>query len=204
MALLTLQNIFQKRSLQWNALIWLYKKTTKNFMSYKFYLIIHLYQSGLFKTFLSNKKTIAYILEICVITLKKKMKCVIDTFHSPKWIFLSYISFTGAIIVTQNRLIIKAGKFKGETLEGTIFYSAVTMIVSCYEVVYFVHCRKSRPNTVNNNKKKTQFVRGFKTILIKWNSFDIKWSPSLTFAQMFHKYFGRYIHFWFVKITDLF
>lgn len=72
MALLTLQNIFQKRSLQWNALIWLYKKTTKKFMSYKFYLIIHLYQSGLFKTFLSNKKTIAYILEICVITLKKK------------------------------------------------------------------------------------------------------------------------------------
>lgn len=93
MALLTLQNIFQKRSLQWNALIWLYKKTTKKFMSYKFYLIIHLYQSGLFKTFLSNKKTIAYILEICVITSKKKMKCVIDTFHSPKWIFLSYIFY---------------------------------------------------------------------------------------------------------------
>ena len=41
---------------------------TKKFMSYNFYLIIHLYQSGLFKTFQPNKKKIAYILEICVIT----------------------------------------------------------------------------------------------------------------------------------------
>ena len=80
------QDIFQKRSLQLNAVIWFYNKMTKKFMSYNFYLIIHLYQSGLFKTFLPNKKNIAYILEICVITLKK-MKCVVDTLHSPKWIF---------------------------------------------------------------------------------------------------------------------
>ena len=43
-------------------------------MSYNFYLIIHLYQSGLFKKFLSNKKTIAYILEICVITYGNVIK----------------------------------------------------------------------------------------------------------------------------------
>lgn len=52
--------------------------------------------------------------------------------------------------------------------------------------------------------KKTEFVRALKTILIKLNSFDINWSLSLTSAQTFHKGFGRYIHFWFVKITDLF
>ena len=52
--------------------------------------------------------------------------------------------------------------------------------------------------------KKTEFVGAFKTILIKLNSFDINWSLSLTSAQTFHKGFGRYIRFSFVKITDLF
>ena len=69
-------------------------------MSYNFYLIIHLYQSGLFKTFLSNKKNIAYILEICVITYGNDIKNEVchRYFLLPKMNFLILYFFTGAII----------------------------------------------------------------------------------------------------------
>lgn len=175
-------------------------------MSYNFYLIIHLYQSGLFKKFLSNKKTIAYILEICVITYGNVIKNEVCHRYSslPKMNFL-ILYFLPVRSQISKQTDYKSGESsKAKLLKAQFFYSAVTNIVSCYEVVYIVHCRRSRPNTVNNNKKKTEFVRAFKTILIQLNSFDMNWSLSLTSAQTFHKGFCRYIHFWFVKITDLF
>ena len=143
-------------------------------MSYNFYLIIHLYQSGLFKKFLSNKKTIAYILEICVITYGNVIKNEVCHRYSslPKMNFL-ILYFLPVRSQISKQTDYKSGESsKAKLLKAQFFYSAVTNIVSCYEVVYIVHCRRSRPTTVNNNKK-TEFVRAFKTILIKLYSFDI-------------------------------
>lgn len=125
-------------------------------MSYNFYLIIHLYQSGLFKKFLSNKKTIAYILEICVITYGNVIKNEVCHRYSslPKMNFL-ILYFLPVRSQISKQTDYKSGESsKAKLLKAQFFYSAVTNIVSCYEVVYIVHCRRSRPNTVNNNKKK--------------------------------------------------
>ena len=125
-------------------------------MSYNFYLIIHLYQSGLFKKFLSNKKTIAYILEICVITYGNVIKNEVchRYFSLPKmnFLILYFLPVRSQIAKQTDRK--SRGSSKAKLLKAQFFYSAVTNIVSCYEVVYIVHCRRSRPMQLIITKKK--------------------------------------------------